>query len=76
MLNTLSFRNKGNLNITGCVKINGQILNSFAALSDISGYIQQESLFISTLRVNEQLKFQVNSIEWIELSILNNYVYV
>jgi len=47
------------LNITGNVKINGQIISSYAALSGVSGYIQQDGLFISTLTVFEQLKFQV-----------------
>jgi len=60
LLNAINFRNRSSLNITGNVKINGQIINSYAALSGVSGYIQQDGLFISTLTVFEQLKFQVN----------------
>ncbi len=84
MLNVLNFRNRGNLKITGDVKINGQVVNSPTALASISGYVQQvsqvfdlnlksnflskailyfifsqEDLFVGTLKVKEQLKFQV-----------------
>ena len=55
----LNFRNRGDLNIAGDVKINGQTITSTASLASISGYIQQEDLFIGTLKVKEQLKFQV-----------------
>ena len=59
LLNVLNFRNRGNLKIKGEVKLNGQVINSTAALASLSGYVQQEDLFIGTLRVKEQLKFQV-----------------
>ena len=60
MLNVLNFRNRGNLKIKGDVKINGQVIESPAALAAISGYVQQEDLFMGTMKVKEQLKFQVN----------------
>ena len=59
MLNILNFRNRGNLKITGDVKINGQTISSAAEISSISGYVQQEDMFIGYLKVKEQLKFQV-----------------
>ena len=59
LLNIINFRNRGNLKITGDVKINGQSVTSTAAISSISGYVQQEDMFIGYLKVKEQLKFQV-----------------
>ena len=59
MLNVLNFRNRGDLKIKGDVKINGQVIDSTAALAGISGYVQQEDLFVGTMKVKEQLKFQV-----------------
>ena len=55
----LNFRNRGDLKITGDVKINGNLVTSYDALASISGYIQQEDLFIGTIKVRELLKFQV-----------------
>lgn len=59
LLNIINFRNRGNLKITGDVKINGEPVTSTAAVSSISGYVQQEDMFIGYLKVKEQLKFQV-----------------
>ncbi len=59
LLNALNFRNRGKLKVTGDVKINGSIVKSMAEISSISGYVQQDDLFIGTLKVKEQLKFQV-----------------
>ena len=59
LLNVLNFRNRGNLKIDGDVKINGRIIGTTAGLASISGYVQQEDLFVGTLIVKEQLKFQV-----------------
>jgi ABC-type multidrug transport system ATPase subunit len=47
------------LKISGDIKVNGQLINSTAALSSISGYVQQEDLCMGTLKVKEHLKFQV-----------------
>ena len=51
--------NTGNLNITGNVKLNGQFLQDPRQLGAISSYVQQDDLFIGTLKVKEHLKFQV-----------------
>ncbi len=59
LLNVLNFRNRGNLKITGDVKINGEVVKNRAGIASISGYVQQEDIFIGTLKVKEQLKFQV-----------------
>ena len=59
LLNVLNFRNRGDLKVTGEVKINGNLVTSYDALASISGYIQQEDLFIGTIKVKELLKFQV-----------------
>ena len=37
----LNYRNRGNLKISGDIKVNGQLISSAAALSSISGYVQQ-----------------------------------
>jgi len=58
LLNVLNFRNRGTLNVTGDVKINGQTITSYTALAAISGYVQQDELFIGTLQVREHLVFQ------------------
>jgi ABC-type multidrug transport system ATPase subunit len=59
LLNVLNFRNRGNLKISANVKVNGIEVESREEISSISGYVQQEDLFIPTLKVKEQLKFQV-----------------
>ena len=58
LLNALTFRNRGNLQITGDVKINGQTIRDSRELASISGYVQQNDIFIGTLKVKEHLKFQ------------------
>ena len=58
-MNVLNSRNKGNLEVSGDVRLNGQAISSALTLSAISGYVQQDDLFIGTLTVKEHLKFQV-----------------
>jgi ABC-type multidrug transport system ATPase subunit len=58
LLNVLNFRNRGNLSVTGNVKVNGNPITSALQLASISGYVQQDDLFIGTLTVKEHLKFQ------------------
>jgi ABC-type multidrug transport system ATPase subunit len=60
LLNVLNFRNRGNLKITGDVKVNGQVVKTTSSIALVSGYVQQEDLFIGFLKVKEQLRFQVN----------------
>ena len=59
LLNALTLRNRGSLQITGSVKINGKPIQNSSELSSISGYVQQNDLFMGSLRVKEHLKFQV-----------------
>ena len=66
LLNVLNFRNQGKLKIDGDVKINGQSIN-WKTVASCSGYVQQEDVFIGTLKVKEHLTFLVhlNSISYI-----------
>ncbi len=58
----MNFRNRGSLKIYGDVKVNGQVVTSSEAIASISGYVQQDDLFIGTLKVREHLMFQVSFI--------------
>lgn len=60
LLNCLTFRNAGQLKISGERYLNGAKVNT-DTLARISGYVQQDDLFISTLTVHEHLRFQVIS---------------
>ena len=59
MLNALTFRNKGNFEIEGDIKLNGKSIKSFEDIASVSGYVQQEDLFFGYLTVREHLIFQV-----------------
>ena len=59
LLNALTFRNQGNLKLNGDVKINGKLIQNSNQLASISGYVQQNDIFIGTLKVKEHLRFQV-----------------
>lgn len=59
LLNVLNFRNRGSLKVHGDIKINGDNINSIEQISLLSGYVQQDDLFIGTLKVREHLLFQV-----------------
>lgn len=58
LLNCLTFRNTGKLKILGQRHLNGEAIN-IETLARLSGYVQQNDLFIPTLTVKEHLKFQV-----------------
>ena len=58
LLNALNFRNRGNLDIRGQLKINGQPINTIEEIASISGYVQQDDLFVGCLTVKENLIFQ------------------
>ncbi|RNA30832.1 ABC subfamily ABCG [Brachionus plicatilis] len=49
LLNALNFRNNQSLNVYGEIKVNGQLIRSQNELSSISGYVQQNDLFIESL---------------------------
>ena len=59
-MNVLTFRNRSALKVKGDVKINGNLVKDALELASISGYVQQDDLFIGTLKVKEHLKFQVS----------------
>lgn len=58
LLNALTMRNRGNFLIDGDVKVNGVKVKNFEEISSISGYVQQEDLFVGYLTVREHLFFQ------------------
>ena len=58
LLNVLNFRNQGKIRIEGNVKLNGENAN-WKKITEVSGYVQQEDLFIGTLKVKEHLTFLV-----------------
>ena len=57
LLNCLTLRNNRMLKIRGKRLLNGIEVDS-DTLARISGYVQQEDLFIGTLKVGEVLRFQ------------------
>lgn len=59
LLNVLNFRNRGTLKIDGDIKVNGTPVKTTEQISAISGYVQQDDLFIGYLTVREHLLFQV-----------------
>lgn len=66
LLNSLNFRNRGSLRITGEIKLNNEKIDSIETISSVSGYVQQDDLFIPTLRVREHLLFHVILLIYIE----------
>jgi ABC-type multidrug transport system ATPase subunit len=58
LLNALNYRNAGKLKVYGDIKVNGQTVWSQESMASISGYVQQDDLFIGTLKVKEHLMFQ------------------
>ena len=59
LLNALTFRNRGNLLFSGDVTVNGRVIKDSRELASISGYVQQNDIFIATLKVKEHLRFTV-----------------
>ena len=59
LLNALTFRNRGNFKVNGDIRVNGKLLNSFEDIASVSGYVQQDDLFLGYLTVKEHLTFQV-----------------
>lgn len=60
LLNVLTHRNVGGLNLEGYIKVNGVEVTP-GLIRSISAYVQQDDLFIGTLKVEEHLRFQVRS---------------
>ena len=59
LLNAINFRNPAKITIEGDVKINGNVVD-WKTISSVSGYVQQEDVFLSSLTVKEHLTFLVN----------------
>ncbi|TRY79220.1 hypothetical protein TCAL_12520, partial [Tigriopus californicus] len=58
LINSLTYRNLNGLEITSGTRFaNGVVVNP-NTLTAVSGYVQQDDLFIGTLSVREQLEFQ------------------
>jgi ABC-type multidrug transport system ATPase subunit len=58
LLNALNFRNNESLKIDGEIRVNGHLIDSLNEIACISGYVQQDDLFIGSLTVKENLTFQ------------------
>jgi ABC-type multidrug transport system ATPase subunit len=58
LLNCLTFRNMEKLKIRGERYLNGALVN-MDILARISGYVQQNDLFIAALTAKEHLQFHV-----------------
>ena len=59
LLNVLNFRNQRSLMVNGEIKLNGIGINSVETISKVAAYVQQDDLFVGTLKVREHLIFQV-----------------
>lgn len=44
--------------IEGDIRVNGKLIKSISEIASISGYVQQDDLFIGSLTVKEHLIFQ------------------
>uniref|UniRef100_A0A915JRJ2 ABC transporter domain-containing protein n=1 Tax=Romanomermis culicivorax TaxID=13658 RepID=A0A915JRJ2_ROMCU len=62
LLNVLTKRNTGGLAIEGQIKINGREASG-KDIRRVSAYVQQDDLFIGTLRVKEHLQFQLGLVK-------------
>ncbi len=58
LLNVLNSRNRGSLRIDGDIKVNGHFLYDNDCANSVFGYVQQNDLFVGTLKVKEHLFFQ------------------
>ncbi|XP_014681141.1 PREDICTED: protein white-like isoform X1 [Priapulus caudatus] len=56
LLNCLTYRNIDKLTIDGNIKVNGQAAGP--GIRSLSAYVQQNDVFIGTLKVGEHLRFQ------------------
>ena len=73
LLNCLTFRNSGNLEILGQRYLNKSPVQP-DSLARISGYVQQNELFIGCLTVKELLRFQVSNLYYSTFSGIYYYV--
>ena len=68
LLNCLTFRSSKKMQMIGQRFLNGKKADP-DTLARVSGYVQQNDLFVATLTVKEQLRFQV----FINFSMLITY---
>jgi ABC-type multidrug transport system ATPase subunit len=68
LLNALNLKNTDNLKVEGEIRINGKLVSSVEEISSISGYVQQDDLFIGYLTVKEHLIFQVNIFFYLKMN--------
>jgi ABC-type multidrug transport system ATPase subunit len=57
LLNVLNQRNVSKLSVEGTLLVNGLRIGDAAAMAAVSGYVQQDDLFIGTLTPAEHLWF-------------------
>ena len=60
LMNILTHRRPGKLKITNDVRINGRKMKN--DISGVSGFVQQEELFIGSMTIREHLRFHVSHI--------------
>lgn len=59
LLNCLTYRTMRKLNVSGQRYLNGNVITA-DSFTRISGYVQQDDLFVGCLTVKEHLSFQVS----------------
>ena len=57
LLNVLNQRNLRRMAVEGELRVNGALVGDASAMAAISGYIQQEDVFVPMLTVREHLWF-------------------
>jgi ABC-type multidrug transport system ATPase subunit len=58
LLNVLNCRSSRDLTVNGAVRINGNLIRQASDIALVSSYVQQDDIFIGTLKVKEHLMFQ------------------
>lgn len=59
LLNVLTQRNMNGVEMTGIIRINGNVVKKHL-IRKLSAYVQQEDLFIGSMTVIEHLRFMVH----------------
>ena len=54
----LNQRNTSGLLVDGQLRVNGTVVTDLSVVDELSGYVQQDDIFIETLTVAEHLWFQ------------------
>ena len=56
----LASQNQSRLKVTGTVKLDGEVASA-SDVYQVSAYVQQDDIFIGTMKVIEHLKFQASN---------------